>query len=85
MVSIPSALNEVVSRSEEEDNNKKEDVKQAQREYARSQYSKNPNKKLDKITIKTVLVNRHAFFALLVCLVGTYNITFFTPYIAVFF
>ena len=33
----------------------------------------------------TVLTNKHAFFALLVCLVGTFNITFFTPYIATYF
>ena len=71
---IPSELNETVSEEEELENDLKEDEKQTTREVARSMHKKKPIKKIGKITLWTVLSNKHALFALLTCFVGTFDI-----------
>jgi len=82
---IPSELNETVSEEEEIEHEMIEDEKQTHREAARSIMKKKAPKKMGKITMCTVLSNKHAGFALLVCLVGTFNISFFATYITPYF
>jgi hypothetical protein len=38
--------------------------------------------KKKNITLFTVLFNKHAFFALLMCLVGTFDVTFYEGFIS---
>jgi len=38
--------------------------------------------KKKNITLLTVLFNKHAFFALLMCLVGTFDVTFYEGFIS---
>ena len=81
---IPGALNESSSEDEQIENEIIVEEQMYQRQEAKSRSlgkAKKEKKKLN-IGLCTVLTNKHSFFALLTCFVGTLDVTFYGSYIS---
>lgn len=72
MFLIPSSLNKV---------KKEEKIYQLIEEIKKANYE-SQNKKTKNITLFTVLCNKHCFFALMICLIGSFDVTFYEGFIS---